>query len=163
MQGVIRLARELQPLACRIIEQGFTFCGSDPAELQECGHIFSAHFRVRTTDQRQGAPESGAGLETLAAAATELQSHGTCTSTRSERRDSAMVPSLQQAEHARVSQSAEPLSNIVTGLIIHSESRTNCSYAPVGLQLDPDFSHLRGYDSNAPEAITAIDSTPTRR
>lgn len=158
MEGVIRLARALQPLACRIIERGFSIHDLDVAELQETGHIFSAHFRVQTTEQRQSTQESNSGLETLAAAATVLQSHGTYTSSQPERRDSAMVQSVQQAEYSQ-SQSVETLSNMMTGPVTHPESRPSYSFASEDPQLEPDFPHLHGYDSNNHATMAAIGST----
>lgn len=78
LQQLWVLARELQPLACSMVREGFSFCGTDLTELQETNHILSAHFQDGTLLQAHG------GLDTLAAAAGALQAHGSTTERSSE-------------------------------------------------------------------------------
>jgi hypothetical protein len=62
---LLERAKELQPLACDVVRQGFTHAES--AELFAQGHVLSRHFRA---DLRRNSPN---GLETLAAAIDQVQ------------------------------------------------------------------------------------------
>jgi len=79
LQDVFKLARELQPLACSMVEEGFSLCGTDPTELRQKNHILSIHFQAQR------------GLETLAAAAGALQTHDSL----AEERNAELEPQCQ--------------------------------------------------------------------
>lgn len=146
MQGIIELARKLQPLACTAVEDGFILCNTDPEELYEPGHVFSTHF------QRLGQAtlERSSGLETLAAAAGAMGSNDSFAPLSAVQINSVQAVAGTQAEHSTGS-----MSSAIADESTVEKTGTGLSVAPTHNQHHSRPSDLREYEGQAMDIFAA--------
>ena len=146
-QGIIELARKLQPLACTVVEDGFNLCHK---ELYDPGHMFSAHF------QRLGQAdlERSSGLETLAAAAGAMRSDDSYTPLPSVQINPVQPVGERQEEH-----SAGSISSAITEESIVQNTGPGLSIAPTAERHNPRPSDLHEYEGRAVEMFAANAGT----